>query len=384
MKLFFTFFDIVLINKCTNINLTKNIKYARILTTKGGISVKNNEFRVLSLKEERELSTGELKQYYKELREYVLSRKLTNTTPGATTIAPKLKKITNKIAVAVTKAFSDKNVEWICDGKENIPEGAVILAHTHQGILDGFLWIPHFDRHCIILHGSDVNKLLLACQLNTGLVLAKKEDKDCNNIKKNNDVREYNHNAKLDMIKLLLEGHSISWYPEGTWNLSPNKLHLPMSFGFLDAARKANVPVIPVVHEFTYESDDKKEKISKIHSRYGKPIYITQDDDIEEKLEEYKTAISTMRWELIEEKGTYSRKTVSNQDYINYLKGNYKNLKLGKLNVKMERDNIYAGNQEFYEFHHINDIPFDEEGNLLETEEVRRLTLINKKHGIGV
>lgn len=339
------------------------------------------EFRILSSKEERQLSTEELRKYYEDLREYLATRKLTNTTPGATKIGPKLKGITNDIAVAVTKLFSDKEVEWIVDGKENIPEGAILLAHTHQGLLDGFLWLPHLDRHCMLLHGGQVNKLLLLCQMNTGLVLAKKEDKDGPEERKQ-EVRQYNHNAKLDMITLLSQGTSMSYWPEGTWNLSPNKLHLPMSYGFLDTARKAGVPVVPVIHEFTYDTSTEKEHIVKIHTRFAKPIYIDHKDDIKEKLAEYEEVISTARYELIEEKGITKRSEVSNKDYINYLKGNYKNLKLGKLNVDRERDNIYGSDSDFYLFHHINDIPFDEEGNLLETEEVRKLQFINEKHNI--
>ena len=45
--------------------------------------------------------------YYQKLRKYVLNRKLTNTTLGATTIAPKLKKITNKIATKLIKLFTN-------------------------------------------------------------------------------------------------------------------------------------------------------------------------------------------------------------------------------------------------------------------------------------
>jgi len=180
------------------------------------------------------------------------------------------------------------------------------------------------------------------------------------------------------MIKLLLEGHSISWYPEGTWNLSPNKLHLPMSFGFLDAARKANVPVIPVVHEFTYASDEKKEKITRIHSRFGKPIYITPQDDIKEKLAEYEEAISTMRWELIEEKGLYNREDLSNVEYINQVKSIYKTWEMANVDKNEERKTIYGYNDDFYLFHHINDIAFNENNELLETEYVRKLEKLYK------
>lgn len=327
-------------------------------------------FKVLSKREELKLSNEQLKLYYKELREYVLNRPLTNTTKGATVFGPKLKGITNKIAIAVTKMFTNKDVEWLCDGQEYIPSGSVIFAHTHQGILDNFLWLPMVKQHCVILHSADANKLLLACQLNTGLVLVKKGDK------------ENNHNSKLDMIKLLLEGTSITYFPEGAWNLSPNKLHLPLSYGFLDIASKTNVPVVPVAHEFTYNTSRDKEVITKIHTRFGKPIYVTEVDDLKKKLEEYEESISTMRYELIEEKGLFKRADITNRDYINFLKGNYRNLKLGKINLERERINIFGGQDDFYLFHNINDVPFDEEGNLLETEEKRRLERIMKEHRI--
>ncbi len=326
------------------------------------------DFEILSLKEEAILSEEELKNYYHNLRNFVLARKTTNTTLSATVIGPKLKKVTTKIAIAVTKMFSTKNVEWVWDGTEHIPSGAVIFAHIHQGILDNFAWIPNLERHCLFLHGAEVNRLLLLCQMNTGLILIKKGD------------RENNLNAKLDMIQHLLNGHSITYFPEGTWNLSPNKLHLPMRYGFLDIARKANVPVVPVVHEYTYDKVDGKTKITKIHTRYGKAIYITLEDDINEKLNEYQEAISTMTFELIEEKGLFKREDISTSDYIDFLKISYKNLKLGKLDWEKERRNIYGADDAFYLFNHINDIPFDDNGNLLDTEESIRLERLFEKN----
>lgn len=99
-------------------------------------------FRVLSIREEQQLGKEEILEYYAELKVFILKRKLTNTTPGALTVAPKLKKITNKIAAKVTRFLCRSNVEIIVDGKENIPEGPVLFAGPHQGILDGFVWIP--------------------------------------------------------------------------------------------------------------------------------------------------------------------------------------------------------------------------------------------------
>ena len=182
-------------------------------------------------------------------------------------------------------------------------------------------------------------------QVNTGLILVDKESK------------ENRQNAKLDMIHILLKGHSIMYFPEGTWNLSPNKLHLPISYGFLDIACKADAAVVPMVMEYSYNSTKAVECIKKIHIRFGKVIYVKTHDDLKQKMTEYEEVISTMRWELMEEKGVFSRKTVSNQEYINFLKGNMHNLKLGGIDLDSERSHILGADDDFYLFHHINDVP---------------------------
>lgn len=342
---------------------------------KGEITKLIKEFKILSMKEERNLSPDELKRYYADLRSYVLKRKLQTTTKGALTVAPKLKKIVNRINDGAVKLLAGGKIECITDGTENIPEGAVLFANTHQGLLDNFCWTPSNPRHSILLHAADTNYFFLLIQHITGLVLVNKNDFQD---KKNRT------DAKLDMIHILLKGHTMWYFPEGAWNLSPNKLHLPMSFGFLDVAKKAGVPVVPVVTEFTYDTTTDKERITKMHIRYGKPIYLSLHDDLSEKLKEYEEAISTIRWELIEEKGLFSRKEISNWDYINYLKGCYRNLgmknskKNGEEMAGCERRSIRGASDEFYLFHHINDVPFNEIGELLETEEVRRLKQINQ------
>jgi len=317
--------------------------------------------KMLSLHEEEKLSLSEKKRYYEELRMAIIHRKCTNTTPGAVTLAPKLKKITNKVADVLGTILSQEEVEKTYEGQENIPDGAVVFAHTHQGILDNFAWIPATPKHCLILHGKIHSKILLLAQLNTGLILVDKED------------RESRKNAKLDIIHHLLKGHSIVYFPEGAWNLSPNKLHLPLNYGFLDVARKADVPIVPVVDEYTYNSLFDKEHITKIHIRFGKPIFASIEDNLGDKLMEFEESISTMRYEMMEQKGVFERASISNKEYINYLQGNIRNLNMGKINFDVERSTIYSSTDEFWKFHHINDIPFDQKGNFLDTPEVERL-----------
>ena len=96
----------------------------------------------------------------------------------------------------------------------------------------------------------------------------------------------------------------------------------------------------------------------------------------------FEEKISTMRWELIATKGLFQRSEITNVDYINYLKGNFRNLKMGKIDINVERAGIQGSKQEFYVFHHINDVPWDAWGELKETEEIERLKRINRVHGI--
>ena len=331
------------------------------------------KFQILSIEEEKKLSPRELKEYYESLREYCYNRKLTNVTPGATTIAPKLKEPTNKIAKKLVHILEGNEVELVSDGQENIPDGPVIYSHTHQGLLDNFAWIPATPNHAIILHSSKVLFILKLAQLNTGLNL----------VPKNQKKKKKRQNSFLDIITLGMHGHSSAIFPENAYNLSPNKIHLPERYGQINAAQKSGMPVIPTVDEFTYDTSSPKEKITKVHTRFGKPIYIKITDDLSEKLVEYEEAISTIRWELIKEKGIFKREDISNWDYINYIKGNIRNLKLGGIDINAERKSIFCSQDEFYKFHHINDVPFDTYGNFLETVEVRRLQAINNLHGIN-
>ncbi len=341
-----------------------------------------NKFTILSIEEEKKLSPRELREYYEDLREYCYNRKLKNVTPGATTIAPKLKEPTNRIATKLTNLLEGTEVELVSDGQENIPEGPVIYSHTHQGLLDNFVWIPATPDHAIILHSSKVRFILKLAQLNTGLNLVPKIKENATS-KENNRIKKKRQNSFLDIITLALHGHSSIIFPENAYNLSPNKIILPERYGQINAGQKSGFPVIPAVDEFTYDTSSPKEKITKVHTRFGKPIYVAITDDLGEKLMEYEEAIATIRWELMEEKGLFKSKDVSNWEYINYIKGNRRNLKMGGIDINAERKSIFRSQDEFYKFHHINDIPFDNYGQFLETEEVRRLQIINNLHGIN-
>jgi hypothetical protein len=119
-----------------------------------------------------------------------------------------------------------------------------------------------------------------------------------------------------------------------------------------------------------------------VQSKYGKPIYVSESDDLQEKLAEYEESISSLKFQMIESNGIHRRDTISNEDYIKFLREMYKAIELSKVDKQKERACIFRAGEEFYQFFHMNDIPFDEFGNFLETDEVRRLLEIEQKNEI--
>lgn len=383
----------------------------------------NKNFKVLTSKEEKELSSRELKEYYKELREYLLNTKHEdNLTKGSLTVCKFINPIIrdNLLKIASNENFF-KNVFNKCDSinekaknsllrlyrympnnkqfikdsldkcdsiNKNIkdtlsmlPQYEIIIdrdkkidglvgiyAHTHQSKDDHFNYAISNSNHTVLLNSSILSdKYKLAIGSN-GVVYVDKDDK------------ESRKKAKLELIRLLLNGKSITMFPESAWNCSPNKLHLPLYTGMIDIAKKTGVPIIPVLQEYTYDEEilDGVERIKRVYIKYGEPIYVNENDNLLDKLHEYSESISTMRWEFMEKNGVYERNTISNKIYTNHVKGCIRNLEDAGIDINVEKGNIYSANDDFYLFHHLNAVDFDENDNLLETEHVRKLIKINE------
>lgn len=71
-----------------------------------------------------------------------------------------------------------------------------------------------------------------------------------------NGVIYFNETVKSDraaaserMIKLLQSGGNLMYFPEGTWNLSPNLPVLPCYWGIVKVAQQSNAIIIPVAAE---------------------------------------------------------------------------------------------------------------------------------------
>ena len=153
------------------------------------------------------------------------------------------------------------------------------------------------------------------------------------------------------------------YFPEGTWNLSPNRLHLPMSFGIIDTAKKAGVPIVPVAHEYIYEEIDGKTIITEAYTVYDKPIYVSETDNIYDKLEELSASFSTMKFSFMKKRGQFKRNNVSNEEYVNFLKANNSEMEFGQVQTQSESSNIFGSKEFFYQVCPPNEVPCSKDKN---------------------
>lgn len=321
-------------------------------------------FKFLTLEEEKLLSNDELIKYYKKMREYLSNSKYLNYSNTGILIREKLNVLIKKILKHVI------GYDVIIDGYENIPSSPVIYACSHQDFNDITNSIYAYPEHVLTLNASNISNILKILLNLNGVIYVDRNDKNSRKL------------AKIELEKSLAKGKSVNIYPEATWNCTPSKLHLPFYIGMIDIAKKMGVPVIPVVQEYTYDESrlDGKSHVTSVHIRFGKPIYVDPLDESIQKLEEFDEAFSTIRWELIEEKGNFIRAFISNKLYTNYIKTRIRDWKIPKNNILEERKQVYKADDDFYLFHHVNDVDFDENDKFLPTEYVRKLTKIHEQH----
>ena len=324
----------------------------------------NNDFYILPFKEEQKLSDKEHIIYLNQLREYLLSTNHQGLSLGTLTICPKI----NPIVKSILTKFSlyDLDIKYSCD----IKGLNAVYAFTHQSKMDHVNFIASNLNHTVLLNSivlSDFYKNILKIN---GVYFVDKTNKESMN------------NAKSEMIRLLLNNKSITIFPESAWNLSPNKLMLPIRYGVVDIAKKSKKPIIPVVMEYYYDESklDETERIKLVKIRYGNPIYVNENDNLQDKLNQYVDWISTTKWNLMEENGLINRNSINNQAYINFLKVSNNNLKNAGIDINAERSGIFGSSLEFYLFNHINDISYSNDNKLLPTENSRKLEKIYQYH----
>ena len=246
-----------------------------------------------------------------------------------------------------------RTYDLMIDGSENVPQGPVIYAVHHGGIVDVPNIVEAIPNFAVLLAGKDNIDFTSKCLLFLiGTVFVNRKDKADRSI------------AKQKLIQILQKDKSIIVFPEGTWNLSPNKIHLPLTWGCIEIARKVGVPIVPVAQEYFYNESvlDGKECIQKVHVRFGKPVKISGDESINEQLKRLEEAFATVRWSIWEEQKLTKRCELPNMLYQNFLQSKINSFPGDK---DGEEQYIYGASDEFYQYFWLNMAECDTQGRII-------------------
>ena len=175
---------------------------------------------------------------------------------------------------------------------ESKKEKPVIYAITHMGMYDYQVVSEVIKKHQIpfagdpeTLYRSGDGALLAA----NGLIYCDTEDPVDRKI------------AATTSIELLNSGHNLLIYPEGVWNISPNLLTLPLFPGIIKMAKETGCDIVPIAIE-QYDKD--------FIVNVGDNFKVGKEDNIEEKKQELRDKMATLKWQIFEKLPVQERKNL--------------------------------------------------------------------------
>lgn len=178
----------------------------------------------------------------------------------------------------------------------------IIFAVTHVGKFDIEVVSAAIRDHYYLLSGDyeHIQGIIDAPFLNVNGVI-------CFNEKVPSDRKQVSER----MISHLKQGGNLMYFPEGTWNLSPNLPVLPCYWGIVEVAQRGNAVIIPVAAE-----------------QYGKHFVINIGGNFE--MEEYGTdkasaitalrdTLATLKWDIWESRPIHRRPDIRLEEWDRYI-----------------------------------------------------------------
>lgn len=98
--------------------------------------------------------------------------------------------------------------------------------------------------------------------------------------------------SKDAVLEYLAKDQSILWFPEGTWNLTPNQLMMPMKWGIIDIARQSGAQIIPAALDYDREKNTCRVK-------FGTPLAGDALENKTEAIRNLRDTMATLRWDLM-------------------------------------------------------------------------------------
>lgn len=238
-----------------------------------------------------------LEQYYK------LRQKNENGVLGQLSLRTRKKLHPLILAVYTIKNHLGGFQYTMVDDKREKTERFVIYAVTHIGKFDIEVVSEAVKEHFYILSG-DFEHI-------QGII-----DEPFLNL---NGVLYFNETEKADrkavtekMISFLQEGGNLMYFPEGTWNLSPNLPVLPCYWGIVEIARKGNAIIVPVAAEQYGKHFDINVGKNLDMQKYG-----ASQEEKALAIAELRDILATLKWEIWE-RHPQSRRDILENEWETY------------------------------------------------------------------
>ncbi len=100
--------------------------------------------------------------------------------------------------------------------------------------------------------------------------------------------------ARLAMEEYLKNGRNMIVFPEATWNMSDEKLMLPMRWGIIKIAQSTGAQIIPTI---LYYDDE----LMECHVSFSKPMVIEQNADAKREIINLRDNMASIRFSYFRE-----------------------------------------------------------------------------------
>lgn len=178
-----------------------------------------------------------------------------------------------------------------------------IFCVTHIGKFDIEVVSEIIKEHYYLLSGdfenihSTIEEKFLGYN---GVIYVREDDKEDRKL------------SKEKMIKILKNKGNIMYFPEGTWNLSPNLPVVKCSYGIIDVAMKAKAVIVPIAIE-----QYGKQFLSVIGQNFEVKKY--SDDKKIMAIEDLRGNLAGLKWKIWESVQPCIRKDISKDEFESFI-----------------------------------------------------------------
>ena len=134
----------------------------------------------------------------------------------------------------------------------------------------------------------------------------------------NEKVKEDRKAVSNKMIDLLKEGGNLMYFPEGTWNITPNLPMLPCYWGIVDIAKATNAIIVPVA-----ACQYKKHFKINIGENFDMYYYGKTKEEKTRAITDLRDTLASLSWEIYETEKPLIRKELNGDEWDKYIKARF-------------------------------------------------------------